>query len=68
MKFINPFGRTVGDGVAPQGCMCSLDEYASYRGSDDNCFFHCGCGCEDGSKQHKVGNRKAAANAGRKSE
>ncbi|EDU38470.1 Apre_1838 family putative sactipeptide bacteriocin [Clostridium sporogenes] len=65
MKFINPFGRTVGDGVQPQACMCSLNEYASYRGSD-SCF-HCGCGCEDGSKQHRAGNKKTSANADRKS-
>ncbi|NFP92013.1 Apre_1838 family putative sactipeptide bacteriocin [Clostridium sporogenes] len=66
MKFINPFRRTVGDGVLPKACMCSSDEFASYRTSDDSCF-HCDCGCEDGSKQHKARNRKTSANADRKS-
>lgn len=54
MEFINPIGRSYGDGAVIQACKCH-DGYAGYRGNNDSCI-HCGCGCGD-SGEYRTGNR-----------
>ena len=56
MNFINPIGRTIGDNVKVQACMCnSSSDFASAKSTSDSCN-HCGCSCsEDGA--YRTGNR-----------
>ena len=62
MKFINPFGRIVGDGVQPQACVCTTGaSFASARGQESGISgcVHCGCGCGSNGEYH-TGNRQVA--------
>lgn len=60
MNFINPIGRSVGDGVQPKACMCSTG-FASARGSESGITgcIHCGCGCGSNGEYH-TGNKQTA--------
>lgn len=66
MKFINPVGRELGDGVHFEACMCSDGgTFSSTKSVGDHCF-HCGCWCGSGG-EYRTGNRVAAVRTIRKS-
>lgn len=63
MKFINPLGRDLDNGITPRACICNSSYFfAGARGVGENCS-HCGCHCDP--SVNNSGTYGTAANSNR---